>query len=216
MKAGTVNQLLTVLTAGALLCATISARAQDTNAPQLAYGVPQILQMSQAKVGDDAITAYIKNSGSSYGLNADQIIYLKQQGVSDAVITAMLNQPKPGVIEPATSAPQPPAAPAVVVPTPTPAPVVTYVQTPPVTYNYYQPYYYPTYYPVYYGVYPAACLSFGWGGYYRGGYYYGGWHGGYGGWHGGYGGWHGGYGGWHGGYGGWHGGYGGWHGGWHR
>ena len=40
--------------------------------------------------------AYIKNSGNSYGLNADQIIYLRQQGVSDAVITAMLNQPKPG------------------------------------------------------------------------------------------------------------------------
>jgi hypothetical protein len=152
--------------------------------------------MVQANVGNDTIIAYIKNSGTSYGLNADQIIYLKQQGVADGVITAMLNQPKPGVAAytPPVPSPPPTAAPAVAaVPTPTPAPTVTYVQAaPPTTYYYSQPYYYPYYYPSY-AVYPAVSLSFGWGGgwggYYHGGYG-GGWHGGgYGGWHGG-GGWH--------------------------
>ena len=148
--------------------------------------MPQVLQLAQAKVGDETIIAYIKNSGTSYGLNADQIIYLKQQGLSDGVITAMLNQPKPGVAAPApsTPAPQPAAEPAVAtVPTPTPAPAVTYVQsTPPTTYYYYQsqPYYYPYCYPSY-SIYPAVSFAFGWGGYnhgyYRGGYY-GGWHGG--------------------------------------
>jgi hypothetical protein len=55
-------------------------------APPLAYGVSQILQLQQAKMGDDTIIAYIKNSGNSYGLNADQIIYLRQQGVSPVVL----------------------------------------------------------------------------------------------------------------------------------
>ncbi len=76
----------------------------DTTAPPLAYGVSEILKLSQAGVGDDTITAYIHNSGNSYGLDADQIIYLKQQGISDHVLTAMLNQPK------AAPAPAPPAA----------------------------------------------------------------------------------------------------------
>ena len=164
--------MLPLLAVGVLAFGIFSASAQDSSAsaaapaPQLAYGVPQILQLAQANVGNDTIIAYIKNSGTSYGLNADQIIYLKQQGLSDGVITAMLNQPKAGVAmpAPATLAPQPAAAPAVAtVPTPTPAPTVTYVQSvPATTYYYNQPYYYPYSYPSY-AVYPALSLSFGWG-----------------------------------------------------
>ena len=159
------------------------ARAQNSPAPQSSYGIPQILQLEQAKVSDDTIIAYIRNSGSSYSLNADQIIYLRQQGVSDAVITVMLNQPKPAAATytPTTPAPQPVVAPVSPppVPTATVAPAVTYVQTVPAPVYYYQPYYYPAYSPVY-SSFPALSLSFAWG---SGG---GGWHGG--GWHGG--GWH--------------------------
>lgn len=173
--------------------------AGGVSAPQLAYGVPQILQLAQAKVGDDTIIAYIKNSGNSYGLTADQIIYLRQQGLSDAVITAMLNQPRPGVMAaaapvatPATPAPQPVASTAYAaadVSTATAAPTVSYIQSVPATTCYYQPYYY---YPSYCW-YPPVSLSFGWvwGGGHGGSCYYGGWHGGGycgGGWHGG--GWH--------------------------
>ena len=185
------------------------AAAPGGSAPQLAYGVPQILQLVQAKVNDDTIIAYIKNSGNSYGLNADQIIYLRQQGVSDAVISTMLNQPRAGVAAatPATPAPQPvaSAADSGQVSTATVAPTVTYVQTVPAATYYYQPYYYPDY-----AWYPPVSFSFGWGGGYN---YRGGWHGGGfgGGWHGG------GYGGgFHGGGSGWHGGGGGFHGGGHR
>jgi hypothetical protein len=191
---------LTTVLAGVVIAILVSsvplAMAQDSSgqaivnatAPQLAYGVPQILQLTQAKVGDDTIIAYIKNTGTSYGLNADQIIYLKQQGVSDAVITAMLNQPKPGVAaySPASPAPQPVAQTAVApAPTATVAPTVTYVQAAPAPVYYYaQPYYYPSY-----AWYPPVSLSFAWGGGWHGGGYYGGWHGGgNGGWHGG--GWH--------------------------
>jgi len=160
--------------------ATTVAQPAATSAtvPQLSYGVAEIVKLVQAKVSDDTIIAYIKNTGNSYGLNAAQIIYLRQQGVSEAVITTILNQPKSATATatiplPTTPAPQPVASTADTgqAPTATVAPTVTYVQTvPDTTYYYYQPYYYPAY--VWY---PPVTFSFGWG--------WGGWHGG--GWHGG-------------------------------
>jgi len=157
-------------------------------APQLSSGATEVLHLAQAKVGNDTIIAYIKNSGIGYSLNADQIIYLGQQGVSAAVINVMLNQPKPVATATAYTAPAPqPAAETVVT---TPAPTVTYVQTPNTYYYYSAPYYYPVYYSTWCR--PAVSLSFGWGGCWGGGWRGGsGWHGGGGGWHSG-GGWHGG------------------------
>ena len=169
MKTKYLTTVLAVAVIGVLALPASIAMAQDSSSPaavnvtspQLAYGVPQILQLTQAKVGDDTIIAYIKNSGTSYGLNADQIIYLKQQGVSDAVITTMLNQPKAGVAAyaPTTPAPQSVAQTAVAtVPTTTVAPTVTYVQAAPAPVYYYaQPYYYPSY-----AWYPPVSLSFAW------------------------------------------------------
>jgi hypothetical protein len=199
MKTKYLRTMLAVLACAGLIMSASAVLAQvNASAPLLAYGVPQILQLTQAKVSDDTIIAYIKNSGNSYSLTADQIIYLKQQGVSDGVITTMLNQPKPGVAAytPATPAPQPVGSTdsAQPVPTTTVAPMVTYVQSAPATYYYSQPYYYPSY-----AWFPPVSLSFAWGGGWNGGrYYYGGYRGGY-------------YGGWHGG-----GSSSGWHGGWHH
>jgi hypothetical protein len=204
--AGLALSASTALAQGSSAANTVQPAAVNVPMPQLAYGVAQIEKLAQAKVGDDTIVAYIKNTGNSYGLNADQIIYLRQQGVSDAVITTMLNQPRPGlaVATPTTPAPQPVASTAYrgQVPTATVAPTVTYVQTVPDTTYYSQPYYYPAY-----AWYPPVTFSFGWGGGWGGGWHGGGWGGG---WHGG--GWGGG---WHGGGrgGGWH---GGGRGGWHR
>ena len=169
--------------------------------PQLSYGVPEVLQLSQAKVGDSTIIAYIRNSGNNYGLDAAQIIYLRQQGVSDAVINAMLNQRTQAAQTTSTATTSQSvdsSAYNTQVPTPTPAPTVTYVQTVPSSSVYVIPdtqtYYYDNwfysqgpyygYYPAYYWPYPAVSVSFGWGGGWGG--YRGGWHGG---WHGG-GGWH--------------------------
>ena len=184
------------------------ARAQDSSAlyaaqpaaanasmQQLPYGVSQIVQLEQAKVGDETIIAYIKNSGSSYRLDADQIIYLRQQGISDGVITTMLNQPKPAVRRHAHH---------------TRATADGCVRRcrsadahacpdgdvcssrAPTTYYYYQPVLLSLLLIRRYAVLSGgvAFLRLGRGGYYRRGGYYGGWHGGgYGGWHGG-GGWH--------------------------
>ena len=103
-----------------------------------------------------------------YTLDADQIIYLKHQGMSESVITTMLSH-KSVPAKMITASP----ATAVV------APTVTYIQ--PAT-TYYSPAYndyYPGYYPYYDAwPYPAVSLSFGFGGGYRGGF-----RGGGGGWH---------------------------------
>jgi hypothetical protein len=229
---------LTVITLAALALAAGKAVAQDSTTttatavqpaaasqatPQLSYGVPEVLQLSQAKVGDSVIVNYIQNSGNNYGLNAAQIIYLRQQGVSDTVINTMLNQRSQSAQTTPTataSSSDNSAAYSSQTSTGTAQPTVTYVQTVPTStvyvvpdtqtyyYNnwlYSRPYYYFGNYPSY-GYYwpsPAVSVSFGWGGYwggYRGGWhvdrdhFHGSWHGG-GGWHSS-GGWHGG-GGWH-------------------
>jgi hypothetical protein len=93
----------------------------------LSYGVSQIIQLSKAKVSDDTIVNYIRNSGSSYGLEASQIVYLKQQGVSDTIINTMLNQPR----QMAPAAPQPAYSTASSTATVVAQPAVTYVQTAP-------------------------------------------------------------------------------------
>jgi hypothetical protein len=214
---------LTVTITAVLVLAARNVPAQDSTttsaaqtAPvQLSYGVSQIIQLSKAKVSEDTIVNYIRNSGSSYGMDASQIVYLKQQGVSDAVLNTMLNQPRQMV----QAAPQPAYPTASSTATVVAQPAVTYVQPATTyvpsstvyvipdtqTYRYYNNYYQPSYgyYPYYGGWgYPAVSFSFGFGGGNRGGYYRGGWGGGYrGGYSGGYHG--GGGGGFHGG-GGWH------------
>jgi len=193
-------------------------------APQLSYGVPEVVQLAHANVSEDVIVNYVQNSGNAYGLDANQILYLKQQGVSDRIVNTMLDQ-RSRLAATQTATPQDTtdtgnAQTATVVTQPTvtyarPASASTvYIIPDTQTYNYYG-YSYPYYYP-YYGYYgwPAVSFSFGYRGYYGGyhGGYYGGWHNGGGSWHGG-GGWHN-SGGWHGG-GGPRGG-GGFHGGGHR
>jgi len=188
--------MLAVMAVAGLALSASTALAQDSTTvaqpavasatvPQLSGGVAQIVQLAQAKISDDTIIAYIKNSGNIFGLDANQIIYLRQQGISDAVITTMLNQPRPGVAvaTPTMPAPQPVASTAYSgqVSTATVAPTVTYVQTVPDTTYYYQPDYQPYYYPAY-AWYPPVSFSFGWGGGWGGGWHGGG-HGG--GWHGG-------------------------------
>jgi hypothetical protein len=121
-------------------------------------------------------------------LNASEIIYLREQGVSDRVLATMLNQqpqfanaPQPAA--PATSAPQyaaPPATTAVVETAPVSTPYV--IPSTPTYYSFYDPspYWYepwPYWYtsPYWYG-YPLFTFGFYWGncgyGYWNHGYCY--------------------------------------------
>lgn len=176
MKTKTFFPASGIIAASAALLIT-SAVAQDA-APALAPGPAQVLQLHQAKISASTINAYIKNSTTDYTLTAGQIIYLKQQGVADAVIDAMLSHRN-------VAAPTAPVTTSTV----TAAPTVTYVQQPAVTSApaptvYYAPAYdyYPGYYPYYGWPYPALSFSFGFGGGHGGGFHGGG-HGG--GFHGG-------------------------------
>jgi len=162
-----------------------------SSTPALANSVSQVLQLSQAKISDNTIVSFIQNSGTTYPLAASQIVYLKQQGVSDLVLNAMLNQhpamtastqPAPASTAEASASAEVPSA---------TAPTTTYVESAPPSSVYVIPdtqtYYYDSgYYGYPYGYYgypPVGVVigfggGWGWGG-------YGGWHGGYGGFHGG-------------------------------
>jgi len=197
MKISPLIKILAVLAAAGLGGSVASLPAQDavtTNAPapvvaliptpNLSPSALQVLQLAEAKVGNGTILAFVKGSQASYNLDAAAIIFLRQQGVSDDVLTAMLTPPAPVAV---TNPPLPAVAP-VAQPTPAPVPetadaaptpapdssvvdasTTTYVgappDDPPVIYQ-------PVYTPYYY---PPVVYSFGvYGGYHGGGYHGGG------------------------------------------
>jgi hypothetical protein len=211
------SQIAPVLLAQDSIPAPASAEAASPAAAsppvQLSSGVAEILKLGNARVGDEVIIAFIMNSGRVYHLSASEILYLRGQGMSDQVLTAMLSAGQNVVVTPAQAAPQPVAQPAPTAPTanwansnPQPAPAApqfapaydaaaapVYAQPSPV-YAYPAPSY--GFYdsgPYYWG-YPALSFGIGFGGgYYGGGYHGGGYHGGSyygGGYHGGGGGGH--------------------------
>ncbi|NNM87648.1 MAG: hypothetical protein HKL95_03925, partial [Phycisphaerae bacterium] len=105
---------------------TIEPATAGATGADLPVAVAKVLKLAQAKVADSTIIAYIKNSGNHYHLNVNEILYLRKHGLSDAVVTAMLNQPvlqSTVTIRPAAAAPAP-AAPAATTTLPTPPPTV--------------------------------------------------------------------------------------------
>ena len=78
-----------------------------------------MVRLATSGVGDDVVLAYIKNSQAPFNLSADDVLYLKDIGLSPEVTSAMLT-PRQHVARPAAaicaSAPQPR-------PQPRPAPV---------------------------------------------------------------------------------------------
>lgn len=170
---------------------------------KLPYGVDDVLKLSRAQVNEDVTVNYIRNSGTIYNLAPNDIVYLRNEGVSDRVINTMLDQRKTVPAETAAqsgaAAPQTPVSSyASAAAAPQYAP--TYVQPSPVyvqpepTYTpastlYVIPYPYagyrdPSYYPYYSGGYygyggPSVVFGFGYGSGGRCGPYYGGYHGRY-------------------------------------
>jgi hypothetical protein len=68
-----------------------------------------LINMVQAKVGDELIIAKIKSSPSNFDTSIDAILKLKAAGVSDAVIRAMVDAaPPPKTTPKTTAAEQPP------------------------------------------------------------------------------------------------------------
>ena len=163
------------------------------SAAKLPYGVEDVLKLSRANISDDITVNYIQSSGTIYNLTAQDIVFLRNQGVSDRVINAMVDQRK--VVEATAQTQQQaspaipnaptvpdayvaPAAPAYIQPPATPATSSVYVIPYPqastayyASYGYYAPYGYP-----YYGGYsgPSIAIGFGFGGHgYFGHHYFG-------------------------------------------
>ena len=73
---------------------TTTSSATDAAPAKLPYGADDVLRLSRAQVGEDITLNYIHNSGTIYNLGAKDIIYLRNEGVSDKVINTMLDQRK--------------------------------------------------------------------------------------------------------------------------
>ena len=138
-----------------LLCA--QAQTLLGQVPAAAGGTPavspaagEVVKLASSGVGDEVVLAYIRNSQAPFDLNADQLLYLKDVGLSPQVITAMLDHdnamhsqaPPPG--QQFAPAPQPAPAPEAPAPQPMPAaaaapaaPAPTYVSNPPLDVGYF-------------------------------------------------------------------------------
>jgi hypothetical protein len=123
----------------------------QTQAPQapvtLSPAASEVAKLTQSGTSEDVLLAYVQNSTSSFSLTADQILYLRDIGVPNSAVTAMMtrdqvlrNQPQQysyeqkqyGSTTPAPAAPVA-AAPTPVAETPVaaPAPAATVATAPP-------------------------------------------------------------------------------------
>jgi hypothetical protein len=85
---------------------TTTAPAANAASVKLPYGVDDVLKLSRARISEDVTLNFIQSSGTIYNLSAQDLIYLKNEGVSDKVLNAMQDQRK-RALEPysATAAP---------------------------------------------------------------------------------------------------------------
>ena len=79
-----------ILPLAALLLAGCATRSY-TEAPSPGPTLTEIQTMVKAHVSDSIIINQIKNSSTRYHLTAEQIIALKNAGVSDKILNALIN-----------------------------------------------------------------------------------------------------------------------------
>jgi hypothetical protein len=120
---------LLVLTAGLILGGCYVApypryRVREVRPPGLT--TEEVVKLTKSGLSDDVVVEKIKEAGVTVRPTADQLAALKQEGVSDRVLQALVEAPITG----------------------TEQRVVEYVYYPR---SYYYPYYYPYSYPYYWG-----------------------------------------------------------------
>jgi hypothetical protein len=98
-------------------------QAQPAAPVNLSPGAAEVVRLAGSGVGDDVVIAYIQNSQAPFNLSADDVLYLKDIGLSSEVTSAMLTHDGTLRGQPQQYAPAAPGAPAPVAPT-TPAPAV--------------------------------------------------------------------------------------------
>jgi hypothetical protein len=85
----------------------LSAYSQETPAPappaapspeavpaNFSPAVGEAVKLAQSGVGEDVVAAYVKNTQAPYNLSANDIIALRNAGISEPIVTAMLNHDK--------------------------------------------------------------------------------------------------------------------------
>ena len=91
------------------------AVGEPTWPANLSPGLAEIIKLAQSHVDQGVILAYIKNSGQLYSPSAEEILYLKDLGLSQDVIAALFNGAPPAASpvseETAAAAHAPPPAP---------------------------------------------------------------------------------------------------------
>src|ERR1035441_4361005 len=87
--------------------------------PTLPPGVQDVIKLVKAGLGEEVVLAHIKNTGATYTLSADQIIYVHQQGVSENEMKALMGSGSATV--PASPAPDPAPPPPTYAPAPSAA-----------------------------------------------------------------------------------------------
>ena len=70
--------------------------AADYAARNPPLGIPDVVQMTQQHIGEETIIRQMESTHSYYNLTTNDIIYMKQQGVSDRVIGVMQGRRAPG------------------------------------------------------------------------------------------------------------------------
>src|ERR1700720_4698746 len=134
------RRLLAVL--GALIlasCAGVPALRAQTPGNNVSPGAAEVIRLAQAGVSDEVILAYVQNSPAMFGLSADNILYLKDLGLSSQVIAGMLNRDSTLQSQPVPATPPPVAPPPIPEPATPPdaGPPPDYVGDPPEDVNYF-------------------------------------------------------------------------------
>jgi hypothetical protein len=108
----------------ALVMPLVTANAQTPEAPapgapapaaaapvNLSPGSAEVVRLAGSGVGDDVVLAYIRNSQAAFNLTADDVLYLKDIGLSPEVTSAMLTHDSALRGQPQQYAPAAPAVP---------------------------------------------------------------------------------------------------------
>ena len=128
----------------AIIITNKSESAIPARTPYLSAGLPEIVKMHKAGVDASVLLAFVQNAPVAYHPAAKEIIYLRDQGISSEIISALLrrggelrDRAADAAREERSRAPLPPVAPAApstpASPSPpqaaAPAPVVVYANT---------------------------------------------------------------------------------------
>lgn len=102
-----VSPWLAVLGAAIMLLDAPAVRAQAPGS-NITPAAAEVVRLSQSGTSDEVILAYVQNSPAPFNLSADNILYLKDLGLSSQVIAGMLNRDNASrTLPPRNPSPQP-------------------------------------------------------------------------------------------------------------